>query len=359
MKYRPRSAETGLLDGLKYASAPPGGITNYNVSPFRSGLHKALPLPFYWTDSGIDRTIGPASKIPAMEDRQHTAYIKLIDGGNAENLGLFALMKRRVKTIVVADSASDKNGTFQDLCAFRHRLQFTPKTFPKYLYLPGLKDFGAHCDDLLAGVERGYPIREWKANFPILVGCMRIEKPKDLSEPCDGLGDDDTRLLVVKPAIHLANFVREQTEDTGAAMTRWRVKDCLLPEATQRSSGTPLLNCETAQFILASWDEEKAGCQTFPQHGTATMTVNSSPALFSAYRELGRQYRVQAKDMLAGLMREEPGAIRLFEKTAEAQGSEQQAMNDRFLADGTTPRPLGCKANDKGPWRQTAAGKAS
>lgn len=157
---------------------------------------------------------------------------------------------------------------------------------------------------------------------------------------------------MAKPAIHLADFVKNQSEDTGGPMNTWRVKDCLLHDQPQASSGTPLLNCETAQFILASWDEHDAGCQTFPQHGTATMTVNSSPALFSAYRELGRQHLVQAKEMLSGLARDDAAAATLFEKTAEAQGAAGQAMDDRLLADGKTARPLGCKASDKGPWRQ-------
>ena len=88
------------------------------------------------------------------------------------------------------------------------------------------------------------------------------------------------------------------------------------------------------------------------QHGTAAMTVNSSPALFSAYGELGRQYLVQAKEMLSGLARDDAAAATLFEKTAEAQGAAGQAIDDRLLADGKTARPLGCKASDKGPWRQ-------
>lgn len=92
-------------------------IPNYNVPDGRRKLHRALPFPLYWLDSAYARFLGDAAGSPEKEDRARSAFIRLIDGGNGENLGVYSLLKRGVRNIVVADAASDTDGTFSDICA--------------------------------------------------------------------------------------------------------------------------------------------------------------------------------------------------------------------------------------------------
>ena len=47
--------------------------------------------------------------------RETASYVLLTDGGHFENLGLYELVRRRLKVIVVCDGAEDANYTFSDL----------------------------------------------------------------------------------------------------------------------------------------------------------------------------------------------------------------------------------------------------
>lgn len=321
-------------------------ISNYNVPDRRRSLHKALPIPFYWTDSFFDNTFGPNSKRQTFKDRTHSAFIRLIDGGNSENLGVYALMKRKVQTIVLADSAADTNGHFKDICAFSFRLKNNPDGFPTKLYIPGLKNFHTHCDELLektGSQARSYPIREWKFNFPVLMACMRTAAPVDLAKPCEGLDPQtDSRVLIVKPAIDLESVIAKQTVMRLGAMSKRSIISCLLPHEVADGKMVPLLNCDATAFVLAAWVDEDGACQKFPQHATASTTLNSSSTLFSAYRELGRQYIMQAKQVLDELAQ---GKDELFRVVAEQQGNHPLAnkplstVEDKMTCDGKVRPP--------------------
>ncbi|MEJ8846364.1 patatin-like phospholipase family protein [Variovorax rhizosphaerae] len=335
-------------------------ISNYNVSDVQRGLHKLLPIPFYWADSGIARHLAPGAKVEDVhgkqeeDERKHGPYIRLIDGGNAENLGVFPLMKRHVKTIVIADSASDREGLFADLCAFRHRISAAPESFPRLFYVPGLKDFDHHCEDLLqSGIKRGYPIQEWSFKMPLLIGCLRTQLPRKPEEPCTDLDENvDSRVLIVKPAINVDNLIQRQVRNDApnVPMPRRIITKCLLPGDIPPPEETPLLNCDSLQYLLARWDVEKGSCQSFPQHGTMTMTLDSSVFLFTAYRELGRQYLLQAQHLLHGLWRGDKAGIDQFEQLGRDQGSESQRLDDKFRPGGM-PRELRCDNMREGPWQ--------
>jgi hypothetical protein len=355
--------------GIRLANFDWGSdIANYNVSDWRRELHKGLPAPLYWTDSGIDRTFGPASKPERrdFEDRAHTAYIRLIDGGNAEDLGVYALMKRQVKTLVIADSASDSDGHFGDVCAFAARLRHNPPTFPTGLYIPGLADLQAHCDalhDKDNPQARSYPVREWKFHFPVLMGCLRVTPPAEGAPACEGLDvATDSRVLLVKPAIDLESVIVNQTLKAEGGMKKQVIAKCRAPEGlldTDKTAGgsketedvqaVPALNCDATAFLLAAWIDKDGPCQTFPQHGTAKMTVNSSAAVFSAYRELGRQYLLQAKPVLDELAR---GDATAFEAIAKQQA--EHPISDR-AKDGGHERKVKCDADARPEWLSARA----
>ena len=61
-------------------------------------------------------------------------------------------------------------------------------------------------------------------------------------------------------------------------------------ENSSCGGGYPNFNCLVAMFwgTRLTSDADEHMVKAFPQHGTATNTLNSSPTLILAYRELGR-----------------------------------------------------------------------
>lgn len=306
-------------------------IGNYNVSDGRRKFHRAVPFPFYYLDGAYDKYFAIGAGYPEMQDRVRSSFIRLIDGGNGENLGAYALIKRKVRTIVVADAAGDKTGSFKDMCGLMRRVKDSPEGYAKYLYIPGLANFENHCANLESGSKTGYDIRLWPFSFPILVGCLRIQSAST-KNPCDNLGQEDTRLLIVKPAFNIKNVLQTQFdppyEGKGPLMkeTTRKILDCVVPGVDplprSDSSNVPLLNCETTAFVFRNFEVTDGKCQIFPQNATVNMTANSSASLFGAYRELSRQYIWQAGPLLKRLkdapLKNDPE----FEIIAQQQGAQ-------------------------------------
>jgi hypothetical protein len=300
-------------------------IPNYNVSDARRSVHKALPFPLYYLDSAYEKVFGTAAGSKEKTDRIRSAFIRLVDGGNAENLGVYSLLKRQVRTIVIADAAADDAGDFSDICALKSRLKAAPSTIPHHLYIPGLDGLDAHCQMYERGKEGGYDLRAWPFSYPVLMGCLRLEEQPSGTDPCRGIKDTETRLVIVKPAIHLEHIITRQfrVPTPGSTADEPIITRCLLPGGNP-GEDTPLMNCDTAAFIVQSWIDHRNQCQAFPQHSTVKMTVNSSATLFGAYRELARQYLHQAKPLLRGLSSSNPveqaKARTDFEEYAQKQG---------------------------------------
>lgn len=270
-------------------------IANYNVSAARRRMHRSLPIPFYWGDSLAAR----AGLDAENADRQRSAYIRLIDGGNGENLGVYALLKRGIRNILVSDAAQDSWGKFEDICRLAGRLETSRDSLPSHLYLPGLAGFSDHCkrvDD----VSYGYDIQGWLTEHPMLLGCIRKDKSTSVDQPCHNLGRGDVRLFVAKPAINHAQFsARQMKGDLGGQVTDCHVRgvDTLGPAS--------LLNCDVALYLKYNHDVETSampGCPIFPQHSTSRMTANSSTTMYVAYRELARQYTAQATPILKAIL---------------------------------------------------------
>jgi hypothetical protein len=291
-------------------------IPNYNVQDSRRTLHRWLPVPLYWLDGGYARYLTDASNSKETQDRVRSSFIRLIDGGNGENLGVYSLFKRNVRNIVLADAASDPDGKFGDICALATRLRNVPKGRGGFLYIPGLNNFNQHCTALLER-KQGYNIREWPFEFPALVGCIRKAEQVNEAHACENLSDQDTRLIVVKPAINMTAIM-------GRELQGYQLRTCSVPGRPSKLTGTkvPLLNCDAAALILNSWDRKKSLCQVFPQNSTVFMTANSSLTLFSAYRELARQYVNQAGEMIRLLKNEDPQGVKMFSDMARTQGTQ-------------------------------------
>jgi hypothetical protein len=70
---------------------------------------------------GLWKKPGPRSAIRAFTDEalgltdDTNAYVYLSDGGHFENLGLYEMVLRRCRTIVVLDAGADPDFTFEDL----------------------------------------------------------------------------------------------------------------------------------------------------------------------------------------------------------------------------------------------------
>ncbi|RZO10681.1 hypothetical protein EKG40_03695 [Pseudomonas moorei] len=315
----------GVIGVLTHTFALDWGIDipNYNVSDSRRTLHKWLPVPLYWLDGGYARYLTDASESKETQDRVRSSFIRLIDGGNGENLGVYSLFKRDVRNIVLADSAEDSGGQFENICGLAARLSNVPGDKRGYLYVPGLKDFNGHCQALKKN-DQGYNVHEWPFEFPVLVGCIRKTKQDDEVNACDGLTDKETRLIVIKPAINMTTVM-------GRELKGHQLTTCSVPGAQSAVTGAtiPLLNCDSATLILNSWNSKRSLCQVFPQNSTVLMTANSSMTLFSAYRELARQYVNQAGELIRLLKAEDPQGIKMFADMAKTQATKYDFKSTR------------------------------
>lgn len=325
-------------------------ISNYNVTDARRTLHTAMPFPFF--DAPISKHIIHRGLPVEDKERVGSVFIRLIDGGNGENLGANALLKRGARNIVISDAAQDEFGNFADVCELRRRLSHLPDSsvdagggFAKYLYIPGLPDFSGHCDTLrTADPTKGYGVHHWPFNFPVLVGCVRKQKiEQEGAASCDSLdmttqnGQPDARLFIVKPAINVPHLRAQQVwhVQNSNKEVRVQIKDCLLPHerVTDAVASQRMLNCDSALFFISNWENKLGDCQRFPQHSTVLATANSSNSIYAAYRELGRQYVHRLEPMLNLAEQGPNGGQEMFERFAHEQFKQSQGFN---------PKPLPC-----------------
>lgn len=325
-------------------------IANYNVTDARRTLHTVMPFPFF--DAPISKHILHRGQPEEDKERVGSVFIRLIDGGNGENLGAHGLLKRGARNIVISDAAQDELGNFADVCELRRRLSELPEfnseaggRFAKHLYIPGLPGFSTHCKTIrTADPPQGYGVHNWPFDFPVLVGCVRKQEAKaNEATACDGLdtttqnGQPDARLFIVKPAINVAHVraVQSWHVENSEKQLKVQLNDCLLPSdrVTDKVPTQRTLNCDSAVFFNSNWERERGDCQRFPQHSTVLATANSSNSIYAAYRELGRQYVHRLEPMLKQLMQNADEGRTAFEQHAHVQFRQAE----KFL-----PRPLPC-----------------
>jgi len=277
-------------------------IPNPNVNKSWRVLHNILPAPLYYIDSGL-------RKLTGAKDYQDSVYIRLLDGGNNDNLGAYTLIETKMKHIIISDHAYDgKDGLakMEDVCRLHNEVALrSPSGESRKLIIPGLENLPRHCLSFIEesecgndscktvpGVdgtkmpEGGYSILGWKQH--VLLGCI---KSKDSApNTCDGA--NDIRVYVLKPALDLESFMKEYLESVSIGKYRVRQKAC----SDRNNPGI----CEVAAYI-ADWynhADQNAVLQPFPQNGTVAVTFASTGKLYGAYRELARWQMHDALEML-------------------------------------------------------------
>jgi hypothetical protein len=280
-------------------------VDNPNVSESWRYLHNALPFPLYYTDGALRIFSGNT------QDQTRSAYVRLMDGGNNDNLGAFSLIEAGMKNIFIADSAEDEKGDLGDVCVLHNEIRIRnlygakadksglidPNDARK-LIIPGLEGLENHClnsvgesannpGDKVRNVNGPatsghYSIYDWK--HKVLVGCIR----KGTGNTCDSSqdGEIDAKVFLLKPAINL-----DEIKTNYVDLDRKLVKQ----NACDKEASPGL--CEVSAYIADSYDptdEEHHGLGKFPQDSTAWMTANSDAKRYGAYRELGRWHMYEA-----------------------------------------------------------------
>lgn len=211
-----------------------------------------------------------------------------------------------------------------DICRLKDGLQNPrdPFTQKLYVYFPGLSKLDKVCDKTLPPPE-GYDIYEWE--HPILLGCLTSEHT-DTS--CFGVQTHDhvyfRRLYLIKPALPngqgqqflgkalaataevcrngvrekaCARVIQEKCRDVPAGETYapYNVNDLesAPPWLFENNASCELIGFAMRNAFSDDGRNEQDQCPDFPQLHTVGMTVNSSPWIFGAYRELGRYYARQ------------------------------------------------------------------
>jgi len=90
-----------------FSASPYATIRNFNVASAISGASFDAPNTENWKLQWLVRlaNIGLAYVVPSPANPRHV--VRLSDGGHSENLGLYALLRRRCRTILIVDAEYD------------------------------------------------------------------------------------------------------------------------------------------------------------------------------------------------------------------------------------------------------------
>lgn len=320
-------------------------IPNPNVHDGWRVAHSLLPLwPWPWTTRAPVPTFpfptyfadGGARQLAGSRENQSSVYIRLMDGGNNDNLGAYTLIESGMRHILISDHSQDTKGKMADLCLLHNEVAL--RMPGKVLVMPGLKDFSAHCLSYLSesecgdeackalpGItgqqlgEGGYPVREW--GQPVVLGCIRDKTDVQANDDCGT--KFDTRIYLIKPALDLNawnhNFIRGGEVTEKACMSHASLANSGSLPSVRRSEEDSLDVCETAAYLALGMrdDRRKDEVEHFPQHSTVGMTFASTGPRFGAYRELARWQTRQAlrwtaasdKEFADALARQRQGAM--------------------------------------------------
>lgn len=311
----------GLAMAMKVFTAEWGvSVKNPNLSDAAYRAHYALPFPLYYAHY--------------FQATENSAYIHLSDGGQSENLGAYALVRRHVRAMVLSDHAQDEKGTMGDVCRFKNGL---PDDLT--LVLPGLQNLDEQCLNNDKD-EYGYNVYQWKS--PVLVGCI-IPKSQAVSQANKiamlkgenkngegGAGGADStvcgkldhpgiyqaRVFIIKPALANTGLLKslerfstacfpaedknntEPEKSADSVCSRVIIEECTASRLEGDDSpmwkGAPPPSCEVYSFLKLNGSKgpglDKSGCPIFPQYSTVAMTANSSPWMYGAMRDLASYY---------------------------------------------------------------------
>jgi hypothetical protein len=310
-------------------------IQNYNVSDQRPAWARVTPLPLYHV---------------SREQERYAPTIHLSDGGNTDNLGVLAAIRRGAKNIVVVAATGDGKGEMRSLCRAKNHLELDGTYRVELPDLLKLNDvcsvqIGEHervvwgdaaikilvCDvrksqSQCVCTEEAQPNCRWKPNpdaalgydmwawtHPFVMGrVVRNRLPSDSLDSVATLKDNQTviaNVALLKPGIDTQRALESQfvAKDEAAPKSL-----CDIPTnfATQKiaacgdSHAMPCAalafaaanNCK-ADYTAANKKDVKRG--TFPQHGVEITTLNSSYTIFGAYFDLARHYANQLSSVQA------------------------------------------------------------
>ena len=296
-------------------------LPNYNTTPQRRRLHQVLPFPL----NNVDAAVTWATNSGAQKDRLISSFIRLTDGGNAENTGVLAMVRRGVRNIVVADVASDDEGSFGDLCHLKQALNPADPASPLpggqrlHLYLPGLAGFDEACAPDESSAR--YNLKQWSHSLPMLLGCIQNVPAASLQQRCANPDHVTSRLFIYKPSI--TQKARESAKlRTGidsckviryspmaapqAVLLQGTAAPLACSEATVSEThpkGLPscmnALPCEAARLVRNGSEDFPTGEDAFIS-STVAITANSSGTLYASYRELARHAVHGASHVLVG-----------------------------------------------------------
>jgi len=257
----------------------------------RYATHMALPWPLYYAHH--------------FSPDPDSVFVHLSDGGQSENLGAYALIRRGVPNIIISDHAQDRDAQMGDLC----RLQENLEVQGLHLNVPGLHNMEEVCKD----PKKGYDLFQWQ--HPVLLGCISSDKnaAKSCKKPeTDNGFDYFARLFIIKPALanpELKTAIRAYGTCKGnEACKAVLAKACIsdpdkpkvqmidLPRQSKPWRYEHLPSCELLGFIKVNANDKgmaSDGCPHFPQHPTDMMTLDSSPWIYGAMRDLGAYYAKQ------------------------------------------------------------------
>lgn len=276
----------GILKPVQSLSTVNWGVSHKNprVSQTKQLVHKLLPWPLYYFH-GFN---GPES-----------VNIRYSDGGQSENLGAYALIRRQVTDIIISDHSQDRDGRMADICNLKNNLASDKLPLQLYLHIPGLEGFNEVCDDKKS---KGYGVFDWK--HPILLGC--VSKSNNVGS-CTGDNDLISRLYIIKPVLPARVNAYTKLGEFLPFPRKKQNLNCFHLQANSNYEGSvdfidwkfeDKVSCELTGFWKhAEMVEEKGfnkdGKPHFPQYPTVNLTVKSSNTIYGALRELSRYYARQ------------------------------------------------------------------
>jgi hypothetical protein len=250
-------------------------------------FHRLLPFPLYFFHHQTKNSEAPS--------------IHLSDGGQSDNTGIFALVRRGARRIVYADAGQDREGEFRDLCVLRRQLARKQL----YLHIPDLDTdkgtFEQDCDRARNMRDaRTTPHALWGLRSPVIEGCIDRKRDQTTCARAGNApeGDYFAKLYILKPSLDMKRLDEAvnaclESGKTGTADAQARFNDSLDTEACRlayerAAAAQPRLPREVLGFLVRNSNMTFDGHPEFPQHKTWKMTLNSSAPLFGAYKALGR-----------------------------------------------------------------------
>lgn len=270
-------------------------VPNYRVSNNVRTLHSFIPWPFYYTHR-FDR-------------KPNSAYIRLADGGQSgENLGIYSLLRRGTRNIVVADGAYDFNkdhnsSELPELCltnqflntngleiVFRGRPNELPKENDSDTHLSAICDENGSAGPKVKTDELGsFSPYKWKR--AIWVGHITPLDKATLPKGFEIL--KDVKIFYIKSAVDYALLESElkSLQDDKSVCDG----DLNHIQGTLTKNGMP---CTLLGYVIDSGNyriDEQDGIKikdltgkiVWPQTQTVGDTADGSANKFTAYRDLG------------------------------------------------------------------------